>query len=105
MSKKSEYDVQKAQEVIQEHYLVTLTTIIDNINDEPRITHQLLHSKMWHHFDKLRHDPQRETLIKDWKYKSYFLSAEECHQSDENTSPQSSWEQSYTMFFYLLVYY
>ena len=90
---------------IQEHYLATLTAIIDTINDEPRITHEILHTKMWQHFHKLRHDSQRETLIKDWKYKSYFLSAEECHQYDEKTSPQTRWEHSYTMFFYLLVYF
>jgi hypothetical protein len=101
MSKNAEYAVEQTKE----HYLATLTDIIDNINDEPRITHELLHTKLWSYLDQLRNDPQRETLIKDWKYKSDFLSAEKCHRQDEKTYPPSKWQQSYTMFLYLCIYH
>lgn len=91
--------------VIQEDYLATLTDIIDNINDEPHITPEFLHTKMWHYLNQLRNDPQRETLIEDWKYKSDFQSTEEYHQYEQKTCPQLKWEQSYTMFFYLCIYH
>jgi len=82
-----------------------LTEIIDNINDEPSITSEILHNKMWHYLNQLRKDPQRETLIKDWKYKSDFLSTEDLYYIEENESLRLKWEKNYTMSFYLSIYH
>ena len=99
MNKQGEYCIEP------EHYLITLTNIIDNINDEPHITPEFLRMKLWPGLNQLRNDPQREDLIMDWKYKSDFLSAEDFHQNEQRIFDQLKMEQSYAMFFYICIYH
>ena len=87
------------------HYLKTLTELIDNINDEPRISPEVLHMILWSHINQLRTDPQREALLLEWKYKDDFLSTEHFHQNEQQMYRQIKWEQSYVMFFYLSIYH
>ena len=92
-------------DIVSTHYLTTLTALIDNINDEPRITAEFLHTTLWSLMHQLRTDPKREALLLEWKYKTDFLSTEEYHQNEQQTCPQLKWEQSYVMFFYLCIYH
>ena len=86
-------------------YLEHLTAIIDNINDEPHITPEYVHEQLWQGINQLRHDPEREARLADWKYSTDFCIAEEQHIDEKKACASVNWEQSFTMFFYLCIYH
>ena len=88
--------------------LDTLTDIIDTYNYEHEsiITPESLHAKLWTGLNKLREAHNKETLIKDWKYKKDLQLVEESHVSDANSHiTGADWQQRYVVAFWLNIYH
>ena len=88
--------------------LDTLTDVIDTYNyeNESMITPKSLHSKIWPGLNKLREAHNKETLIKNWKYKKDLELVEESHVSDANSHiGVDDWEQRYVVAFWLFIYH
>ena len=85
-----------------------LTDVIDTYNyeNESIITPESLHSKLWPTLNKLRGAHNKETLIKNWKYKKDLELVEESHVSYTNSHINvSDWEQRYVVAFWLSIYH
>ena len=85
-----------------------LTDLIDTYNyeHESMITPESLHTKLWPILNKLRRAHNKETLIKNWKYKKDFQLVEESHASDSNSFVNvDDWEQRYVVAFWLSIYH
>jgi hypothetical protein len=88
--------------------LETLTSVIDTYNyeHESMITPESLHTKLWHGLNKLREAENKDTLIKDWKYKKDLELVEESHVSYNNSHVNvGDWEQRYVVAFWLSIYH
>jgi hypothetical protein len=85
--------------------LETLTDIIDTYNyeHESMITPESLHSKLWPGLNQLREAHNRETLIKEWKYKKDLELVEASH--DNIFVNVTDWEQRYVVAFWLSIYH
>jgi hypothetical protein len=88
--------------------LDVLTNVIDTYNYEyeSMITPESLHAKLWPGLNQLREAHNKETLVKDWKYKKDLQLVEESHASDTNIHINGAdWEQRYVVAFWLYIYH
>ena len=88
--------------------LDVLTKVIDNYNyeHESMITPESLHATLWPTLNELREAHNKDTLIKDWKYKKDLQSVEESHVSDTNSHiGVDDWQQRYVVAFWLSIYH
>jgi hypothetical protein len=88
--------------------LEKLTDMIDTYNyeNESMITPESLHAKIWPGLNKLRGAHNRDTLIKEWKYKKDLELVEESNVSDANSHVNvADWQQRYVVAFWLSIYH
>ena len=92
---------------MEQQDLLELTMLIDQLNysNEPSITGEMLHKKLWTGLNKLRLATNKDDLISEWKYKSDIIATESSHENNSKSFTKVDWEKSYVMDFWMGIYH
>jgi hypothetical protein len=83
------------------------TTIIDNLNynNNKTITTEDIYEIFWPHFQRLLKTPNKEALVKDWKYETQFIATEKSHANNCKDFDHLDWEHSFVLAFWMCIYH
>jgi len=87
--------------------LAELTTLIDNNNNTNNhsLTPDMLHNILWSGLNRLRHSPNKKTIIEEWKYRSDLISTENSHANNNKQFVLIEWEKSFVLDFWMSIYH
>lgn len=89
------------------HYLQELTALVDTANytDGFQETTDGIYERLWPGLNMLREYYNKDNLIKNWKYKSEFLSTERAHENGEKQFNRLTWKASFAVNFWMCIYH
>ena len=85
-------------------YLQEFTTLIDNSYSDHATTDSVK-ERLLPGLNYIRAKTYKKTLIKHWKYKSEFNSAEQEHTNEEKAFRLMDWSTSYTVYFWMCIHH
>ena len=92
---------------MEQQDLIELTILIDNCdyNNEPMITVERLHERLWPGLKNLRTATNKDDLIANWKYGSDITATERSHTNNGKHFTRLDWEKSYVLAFWMGIYH
>jgi len=92
---------------LEKQYLQYFTMLVDTTNHANGIieTTDIIHERLWTGLNLIRHLYYKNLLLKTWKYKTQFKSADLDHENGEKNFRLLDWETSYAVNFWMCIYH
>ena len=89
------------------YYLQEFTRMIDTANSSFGFAEnsETIFDRLWPGLNFLRENPNTNQLIKKWKYKSSFYSANRDHVNCQQSFRHLIWESSFALHFWMCIYH